>query len=172
MQARRRCQRASFQGRQARFCQRLLTFFSLQWELGAQPKYRLRWVGGNDFYLEIPWTDITGNDIGISRDAALMDEDARIIVCEKTPNCKAINIQGWMKKSLEVSLLSRPEKSKHLFVRVPKGASAQQLAEIREFFLACYSRLPPIGKFVGEATAPASGRVQPIAPPNVLGKAP
>jgi hypothetical protein len=53
-----------------------------------QYRYRLRWVGGVDYFLEIPWADMNGNDVGISRDASLMDEDAKIIVCEKTP--------GWL----------------------------------------------------------------------------
>jgi hypothetical protein len=59
--------------------------------------YKLRWVGGEEYFLEVPWTDMEGHDIGVPRDAALMDEDARLIVCEMTPNCRAINLSGWMK---------------------------------------------------------------------------
>lgn len=90
-----------------------------------------------------------------------MDEDARIIVCEKTPACRAINAGGWMKRSLAVDLLSAPEKAKKLFVRVPAGATPQQLEEIRAFYLSCWARLPeaPPGM-----RAPLAGPLKAAAP--------
>ena len=30
--------------------------------------FRLRWVSGPDFFLELPYTDIDGHDIGIGKD--------------------------------------------------------------------------------------------------------
>jgi hypothetical protein len=113
----------------------------LQWEEDAA-SFRLRWVGGESLFLELPWTDIEGHDVGVPRDAALMDQDARLIVCQMTPACRAMNVNGWMKRALALDAVSQPEKSKKLLIRVPMAATADDLAPIRSFFLACVARLP------------------------------
>ena len=104
--------------------------------------FHLRWVGGQDFFLEVPWTDLEGHDLGIPRDAALMDQDARLIVCEMTPECQAVNAAGWMKRELLPDALSPPAKTKRLFLRVPADASPAQLDHIKTFFLECVRRMP------------------------------
>lgn len=112
-----------------------------KWEEDAA-SFRLRWVGGDCLFLELPWTDIEGHDVGVPRDAALMDQDARLIVCQMTPACRAMNVNGWMKGGLLLEAVSQPEKSKKLLLRVPLAATPTELAAIRAFFLACVARLP------------------------------
>lgn len=80
--------------------------------------------------------------MGVPRDAALMDQDARLIVCQMTPACRAMNVNGWMKRTLALEAVSPPEKSKKLLLRVPLAAATDELASIRAFFLACVARLP------------------------------
>jgi hypothetical protein len=99
-------------------------------------------VGGESLFLELPWTDIEGHDVGVPRDAALMDQDARLIVCQMTPACKAMNVNGWMKRALPPEAVSQPEKTKKLLIRVPMDATAEELSAIRTFFLSCVARLP------------------------------
>lgn len=112
-----------------------------KWE--AEPsKFRLRWVGGSSLFLELPWTDIEGLDLGVPRDSALMDEDAKLIVCQMTEGCVAMNGNGWMKRSLSLAAVSPPEKAKKLLLKVPLDAQPAQVAAVREFFLACVARLP------------------------------
>jgi hypothetical protein len=99
-------------------------------------------VGGDTLFLELPWTDVEGHDVGVPRDAARMAQDARRIVCQMTPACRAMNVNGWMKRALALDAVSQPEKSKKLLLRVPMAATAEELAAIRSFFLACVARLP------------------------------
>merc|ERR1711964_706298 len=94
--------------------------------------FKPRWVGGDCFFLELPWIDQEGYDIGIPRDAALMDGDARLIVCEKTPKCVAVNLSGWMKHSLVIDAVSKPVKTKRLYLKVPINATSDELAHIKE----------------------------------------
>lgn len=38
-----------------------------------------------------------------------MDEDARLIVCALTPECVAVNANGWMKRELAIEDVSPPK---------------------------------------------------------------
>lgn len=127
-----------------------------KWEL-IGPKYLLRWVGGSSFFLEIPWIDIEGHDIGSARDFSI-DEDARMYVCEKTPTCRAVNRNGWMKKDLVFHDVSPPQRAKRLFVQIPASASDEFLGEIRSFYLKCWDKLPDGAKKTeGHANNPSLG---------------
>ena len=84
--------------------------------------------------------------MGIPKDVALMDEDAKLIVCEMTSTCVAMNNQGWMKHTLDPSAVPPPDKSKKLFIRVPSDASESQLQSIRSFFTQFFNKLPDTAK--------------------------
>ena len=71
-----------------------------------------------------------------------MDGDARLIVCEKTPKCVAVNLSGWMKHSLVIDAVSKPVKTKRLYLKVPINATSDELAHIKEYFLQCIQLLP------------------------------
>ena len=101
-----------------------------KWDRGIS----VRWVGGEDFWIEVSHFDIEGHDIGIAKEAALMDNDAKIIVCEKTPGCAAINKMGWMKGVLSEANLSKPNPKFTLYVRVAANANAEQENAIRTFY--------------------------------------
>lgn len=105
-------------------------------------KYQLHWVGGSgDLFLRIPFLDILGHDLGVPRDAGLMDQGGHIIVCERTPKCVAVNKNGWMKETIEdKKALARPIRKQDLFVRIWKNGS--NVESVEEFYEFCMSKIP------------------------------
>lgn len=93
------------------------------WEGG----YKLHWVGGEHYFLEIPFFDSKGGDLGVPRDAGGMDQAGHMIVCEKTPNCVAVNKNGWMKQSVNPDVVSVPSRRGGLYVLVKDPKEAQNL---------------------------------------------
>lgn len=116
-----------------------------KWELTG-PRFRLHWVGGSSLFLEVPWTDMEGHDLGIARDAKLLDIETSMYICEKTPPCKAVNKGGWMKEDFVFSATSAPSKEDQLFVRIPENSSEELLKEIRSFYEQAWERLPTDAK--------------------------
>lgn len=94
-------------------------------QCGNEPQkwYRVHWVGGEKYFLEVPFFDIVGNDLGVAEHANQMDTAAHMIVCEKTPSCRAVNHNGWMKHTIRTSDVSRvPSRKVGIFVVLDEEA--------------------------------------------------
>lgn len=92
-----------------------------KWEKG----YRLHWVGGPQYFLEIPFFDSNGEDVGVPRDAGAMDQAGHMIVCEKTKQCAAVNKNGWMKKAVSIEKVTTPSTRGGLYLLVQDEEKAR-----------------------------------------------
>lgn len=102
-------------------------------------RYSLHWVGSENLYVEIPYVDMDGYDVGVDPQARLMDQGGHLIKCDQNPRCVAVNRNGWMKKELVASVLSPAAGKKALFI---KTNATTDWAALDAFYDACIKHTP------------------------------
>lgn len=103
----------------------------------------LHWFGGTgDLYVELPGIDVVGHDLGVPKDAALMDQAGHVIMCDKTPGCIAVNRNGWMKKHFDIESVSKrvSVKTQGIFVRLYRNGSNAD--GVKQFYDYCIKKIP------------------------------
>ena len=102
-------------------------------------RYSLHWAGGDNLFIEVPYMDIEGFDEGVHAKARFMDQAGHLMTCDDNPKCVAVNRNGWMKKQLETSVLTKPHGKKALYIKV-NGTT--DWAKVSTFYDECMRRIP------------------------------